>query len=79
MQGQKEMISMICSVNTEKAVPEIVAVLHKYQIPIALVSQVFDKVMHDINANTVPYNPNLDNINDLAISDTTDSVTEPKG
>lgn len=70
---------MICSVNTEKAVPEIVAVLHKYQIPIALVSQVFDKVMHDINANTVPYNPNLDNINDLAISDTTDSVTEPKG
>lgn len=79
MQGQKEMISMICSVNTEKAVPEIVAVLHKYQIPIALVSQVFDRVMHDINANTVPYNPNLDNINDLAISDTTDSVTEPKG
>lgn len=50
---------MICSVNTEKAVPEIVAVLHKYQIPIALVSQVFDRVMHDINANTVPYNPNL--------------------
>ncbi len=70
---------MICSVNTEKAVPEIVAVLHKYQIPIALVSQVFDRVMHDINANTVPYNPNLDNINDLAISDTTDNVTEPKG
>lgn len=70
---------MICSVNTEKAVPEIVAVLHKYQIPIALVSQVFDRVMHDINANTVPYNPNLDNINDLAISDTIDSVTEPKG
>ena len=70
---------MICSVNTEKAVPEIVAVLHKYQIPIALVSQVFDRVMHDINANTVPYNPNLDNINDLEISDTTDSVTEPKG
>ena len=73
------MISMICSVNTEKAVPEIVAVLHKYQIPIALVSQVFNRVMHDINANTVPYNPNLDNINDLAISDTTDNVTEPKG
>ena len=70
---------MICNVNTEKAVPEIVAVLHKYQIPIALVSQVFDRVMHDINANTVPYNPNLDNINDLAISDTTDNVTEPKG
>lgn len=70
---------MICSVNTEKAVPEIVAVLHKYQIPIALISQVFDRVMHDINANTVPYNPNLDNINDLAISDTTDNVTEPKG
>ncbi len=70
---------MICSVNTEKAVPEIVAVLHKYQIPIALVSQVFNRVMHDINANTVPYNPNLDNINDLAISDTTDNVTEPKG
>lgn len=70
---------MIHSVNTERAIPEIVAVLHKYQIPIALVSQVFDRVMHDINANTVPYKPNLDNISDLAISDTTDSVTEPKG
>lgn len=70
---------MIHSVNTERAVPEIVAVLHKYQIPIALVAQMFDRVMHDINANTVPYKPSLDNISDLAISDTTDSVTEPKG
>lgn len=70
---------MIHSVNTERAIPEIVAVLHKYQIPIALVDQVFDRVMHDINANTVPYKPSLDNISDLAISDTTDSVTEPKG
>lgn len=70
---------MIHSVNTERAVPEIVAVLHKYQIPIALVAQVFDRVMHDINANTVPYKPSLDNISDLAMSDTTDSVTEPKG
>lgn len=70
---------MTHSVNTERAVPEIVAVLHKYQIPIALVAQVFDRVMHDINANTVPYKPSLDNISDLAISDTTDSVTEPKG
>lgn len=70
---------MIHSVNTERAIPEIVAVLHKYQIPIALVAQVFDRVMHDINANTVPYKPSLDNISDLAISDTTDSVTEPKG
>lgn len=70
---------MICSIDIQKPVPEIVAVLHKYQIPIALVDQVFDRVMHDINANTVPYKPNLDNISDLAISDTTDSVTEPKG
>lgn len=70
---------MIDCVDIQKPVPEIVAVLHKYQIPIALVDQVFDKVMHDINANTVPYKPNLDNISDLAISDTTDSVTEPKG
>lgn len=70
---------MTHSVNTERAIPEIVAVLHKYQIPIALVSQVFNRVMHDINANTVPYKPNLDNISDLTISDTTDSVTEPKG
>lgn len=70
---------MIHSINTGKAVPEIVAVLHKYQIPIALVAQVFDRVMHDINANTVPYKPGLDNISDLAMSDTTDSVTEPKG
>lgn len=70
---------MIYSVNTERAIPEIVAVLHKYQIPIELVAQVFDRVMHDINANTVPYKPSLDNISDLAISDTTDSVTEPKG
>lgn len=70
---------MICGIDIQKPVPEIVAVLHKYQIPIALVDQVFDRVRHDINANTVPYKPNLDNISDLAISDTTDSVTEPKG
>lgn len=70
---------MIDCIDVQKPVPEIVAVLHKYQIPIALVGQVFDRVMHDINANTVPYKPNLDNISDLAISDTTDSVTEPKG
>ena len=70
---------MIDCIDVQKPVPEIVAVLHKYQIPIALVDQVFDRVMHDINANTVPYKPNLDNISDLAISDTTDSVTEPKG
>ncbi len=70
---------MICGIDIQKPVPEIVAVLHKYQIPIALVDQVFDRVMHDINANTVPYKPSLDNISDLAISDTTDSVTEPKG
>ena len=70
---------MICGIDIQKPVPEIVAVLHKYQIPIAFVDQVFDRVMHDNNANTVPYKPNLDNISDLAISDTTDSVTEPKG
>lgn len=70
---------MICGIDIQKPVPEIVAVLNKYQIPIALVAQVFDRVMHDINANTVPYKPSLDNISDLAISDTTDSVTEPKG
>lgn len=28
---------------------------------------------------TIPYNPSLDNISDLAISDMTDKVTEPKG
>lgn len=70
---------MIDCVDVQKPVPEIVAVLHKYQIPIALVDQVFDRVMHDINANTIPYNPSLDNISDLAISDMTDKVTEPKG
>lgn len=66
---------MICGIDIQKPVPEIVAVLHKYQIPIALVDQVFDRVMHDINANTIPYNPSLD----MAISDMTDKVTEPKG
>lgn len=66
---------MIHSVDTQKPVPEIVAVLHKYHIPIALVDQVFDRVMHDINANTIPYNPSLDNISDLKTSNSTDKIT----
>jgi len=55
---------MICGIDIQKPVPEIVAVLHKYQIPIALVDQVFDRVMHDINMHTIPYDPDLKNIND---------------
>lgn len=49
---------MIASFDPKKPVPEIVAALHKYQIPVGAIGQVFDLVLEDIEAHTVPYNPN---------------------
>lgn len=66
-------------VDTKKAVPEIIAILHKYQIPLALIPQVFHNVQREVEAHTIPYNPSLLRSKDLATSAMTDKVTEPKG
>ena len=46
---------------------------------IALIPDVFSRVIDAINQNTVPYNPNLLNIKDFATSEITDKVTDPTG
>ena len=48
---------MIKTYNPHEPVKEIVAILHKYKIPIAAVNQVFELVQEDIQRETVPYNP----------------------
>ena len=60
---------MIDCVDVQKPVPEIVAVLHKYQIPIALVDQVFDiiKTFHKRGTTVLLVEQNAGK--SLAISD----------
>ena len=48
---------MIKTYNPHEPVKEIVAILHKYKIPIAAVNQVFKLVQEDIQRETIPYNP----------------------
>lgn len=48
---------MIKTYNPHEPVKEIVAILHKYKIPISAVNQVFELVQEDIQRETVPYNP----------------------
>lgn len=48
---------MIKTYNPHEPIKEIVAILHKYKIPIAAVNQVFELVQEDIQRETVPYNP----------------------
>ena len=48
---------MIKTYNPHEPVKEIVAILHKYKIPIAAVNQVFELVQEDIRRETIPYNP----------------------
>ena len=67
------------SVDTQAPVKAMVGVLNKHKIPIALVPSVFEAVLRDINANTIPYSPSCFSINDLAMSDMTEKVTVPKG
>ena len=67
------------SLDTHAPVKAIGGVLNKHKIPIALVPSVFEAVLRDINANTIPYSPSCFSINDLAMSDMTEKVTVPKG
>jgi hypothetical protein len=67
------------AVDIQAPVSEIITALHKYGIPIALIPAVFDRVMKSVKAQTVPYNPSCLRSKDFAISDTTDSVTDPNG
>ena len=48
---------MIKTYNPHEPVKEIVAILHKYKIPISSVNQVFELVQEDIQRETIPYNP----------------------
>ena len=48
---------MINTYNPHEPVKEIVAILHKYKIPISAVNQVFELVQEDIQRETIPYNP----------------------
>ena len=61
------------SVNIQKPVQEIVTALHKAEIPLDLLDKVFEAVKRDIMIHTVPYNPSLEDTNDLATSETTDT------
>lgn len=69
---------MIKTYNPHEPVKEIVAILHKYKIPIAAVNQVFELVQEDIQKETVPYNPKERLIREVAISETIESATCPK-
>lgn len=66
-------------IDTQVPVIEIIDILNKHEIPIALIPDVFSRVIDAINQNTVPYNPNLLNIRDFATSEITDKVTDPTG
>ena len=69
---------MIKTYNPYEPVKEIVAILHKYKIPISAVNQVFKLVQEDIQRETIPYNPKERLIKDVAISETIENVTCPK-
>lgn len=69
---------MVYKYNPHEPVKEIVEILHKYQIPIVAINQVFELVQEDIRKKTIPYNPNVRFIKDVAISEITDKVTCPK-
>lgn len=47
--------------NPHAPVKEIVKLLHKYQIPLSLLNNVFDLVRIDIEQNSIPYNPDSPN------------------
>lgn len=67
------------AVDTEAPVHELVAVLHKYKIPIALLDKVFENVKKDINIWTIPYNPNAECTIPLATSAATEAPkVQPK-
>ena len=53
----KKLINLIKTYNPHEPVKEIVAILHKYKIPISAVNQVFELVQNDIQKETIPYNP----------------------
>lgn len=70
--------NLIKTYNPHEPIKEIVAILHKYKIPIAAVNRVFELVQEDIQRETIPYNPKERLIKDVAISETIESVTCPK-
>ena len=67
------------SVDTRKAVKEIVEVLHRNSVPISLLPAVFKQIEEDIEIHTVPYSPSLESRKDLATEDITSKATCPTG
>lgn len=65
--------------NIEKTVNEIIEVLHDNKVPIGMFQVIFEKVQKKAEDYTIPYSPRRFKISDLAISETTDNVTVPKG
>ena len=70
---------MKLAINLRNVALEIVEVLHKNEIPIAMAQSVFNEAMHLANAYTIPYSPSSFKMNEDATCTTVDSVTEPKG
>lgn len=50
---------MKLAINVSSVALEVVEVLHRNQIPIAMTQSVFNEAMHLVNAYTVPYSPSL--------------------
>jgi hypothetical protein len=67
------------NVNIEKTTDEIIFVLNNNNVPIGLFDFIFEHTKKKAEDNTIPYRPKRFNIMDVAMSDTTDNATEPKG
>ena len=67
----------ILSYNPYKPVKKIIGILHECNIPITAIDTVFELVKADIEANTIPYQPNHNECltSEAAILDTIDTVT----
>lgn len=65
-------------IDTSKAEKEILEVLNKNKIPLALIPRVNRNVMRMIKTYTVPYTPNCFLIKDNPISEITESATDSK-
>jgi len=46
----------------KKIAKQIVSILHKEEVPISMMQSIFEAVKLDAVENTIPYNPNLPNL-----------------
>lgn len=50
------------AVDTRQCALEIIAVLHRNGVRLHAIPYVFQRVMEEINCNTIPYNPKAESI-----------------